>query len=230
MGAGSVLAQGAVRPVLTGPIILGDGNTLDFLRIAGTSGDAVDGEGQNGGTISNCEFANITAGGTGGDGIVGINIQGTWTVSGTTFTNLAGSAMGFSTEGTSVGTVNLSGNTMTANGGAGIILRSEGTSDLTAFVIENVFSGNNTVTGNAFELVCADDSAFCLDLEENTNDDVYRLLDGNSGTSVLSIEQFAANGLTTPKPAGAGNTGTVNDSTGIGGDTPTSINDGDCSL
>ena len=80
LGSGSVLAQGAPRPQLTGPVVLADGNTLDFLRIEGTNGDALDGNGQTGGTITNCEVANTMAGGNGGDGLSVLDCQGRWTV------------------------------------------------------------------------------------------------------------------------------------------------------
>ena len=90
-----------------------------------------------------------------------------------------------------------------------------------ASVVGNTFSGNNTVTGDAFEAVCTGNSTFCLDLENNTNDDDYRV--GEFSAGALSIEQFAA--LTTAQPAGAGNTGNVIDSsTG----TITDVTDGFC--
>ena len=67
LGSGSTLvnSQAVNRPQLTGPVVLADGNTLDFLRIEGTNGDALDGIGQTSGTVTNCEVANTLSGGTG---------------------------------------------------------------------------------------------------------------------------------------------------------------------
>jgi len=95
---------------------------------------------------------------------------------------------------------------------------SENTSDVRASVVGNTFQANNTVLGDAFELICSDSSSFCLDLENNINDNdansgngadgVYRV--GEFNTAALRIEQFGA--LTDPQPGGAGNTGIVDDS------------------
>ena len=81
LGSGSslIVPQGAVRPVLNGAgITLADGNTIDFIRIQGTPGDAIFGNGVNGATISNCEIANTT---NNGSGIQDDRATGTWTVS-----------------------------------------------------------------------------------------------------------------------------------------------------
>ena len=223
LGSGSTLItpQGVTRPVLTGPVVLADGNTLDFLRVDGTAGSAIDGIGQNGGTISNCEIANIT-GGTTVAGIAGDNTRGTWTVSGNTFINGSGAGVVFIASGTDSGTFIVTNNTMTNNGLGAIALVSQDTSNVKASVVGNTFSGNNTVTGNAFEVECRTNSTFCLDLENNTNDGIYSLFDSTVGTSTLSVEQLSV--LTTAQPTGAGNTGTLQ----LSGDTPVSINDGDC--
>ena len=97
--------------------------------------------------------------------------------------------------------------------------------------------GNNTVTGDAFEVEVLGTSTLCLDLENNIadldtnagngNDGVFSLFD-SVGASLLEIEQFAGGNLTNPQPGGAGNSGVIDDNTGIGGDLPTSVNDGDC--
>jgi hypothetical protein len=236
LGSGSVLAQGATRPQLTGPVVLADGNTLDFLRIEGTNASAVDGIGQDGGTVTNCEIANIT-GGLMVAGLAGDNTRGTWTVSGNTFANGSGVGVAFITRGTDTGTFTIDSNTMTSNGLGGILLVSEDTSDMAASVVGNVMRGNNTVTGDAFEVEVLDTSTFCLDLEtniadldtnpNNSDDGVFSLFDSPGG-SLLEVEQFAGGNLTNPQPGGAGNSGVIDDNTGIGGDLPTSVNDGAC--
>jgi hypothetical protein len=87
LGSGSVLAQGVVRPELTGPIVLADGNTLDFLRIEGTAGDAIDGDDQTSGTVTNCEIADTT---NVGSGVQARSVRGTWTIENNVMSNLAG--------------------------------------------------------------------------------------------------------------------------------------------
>jgi hypothetical protein len=218
LGSGSLLAQGVARPQLTGPVVLADGNTLDFLRIEGTSGNAVDADGQNGGTVTNCEFANTTAGGNGGSGVRGNDTQGTWTISNNDFNTLAGAAAVFQTINSNTATYIVSNNVVTGNGLGAVGFVSENTSDVRASVVGNTFQANNTVLGDAFELICSDSSSFCLDLENNINDNdansgngadgVYRV--GEFNTAALRIEQFGA--LTDPQPGGAGNTGIVDDS------------------
>jgi hypothetical protein len=218
LGSGSVLAQGATRPQLTGPVVMANGNTLDFLRIEGTNGDAVDAEGQDSGTVTNCEFANTMAGTNGGDGIDCQETSGNWTISNNTFTTLNGAAFGFATIGTSSATYVYNNNVATGNGLGGWVGISEDSSDVRASAVGNTFRGNNTIAGDAFELICSDNSSFCLDLENNiadtdTNpgngdDGVYRV--GEFNTADLQIEEFST--LTDPQPGGAGNSGTVNDS------------------
>ena len=224
LGSGSTLItpQGVTRPVLTGPVVLADGNTLDFLRVDGTAGNAVDADGQNGGTVTNCEFANTSAGTNSGTGVRGNNVQGTWTLFNNSFSSLAGSGIGLFAANADSAVFVVTNSSMMNNGLAAIVLSSSDTSNVKASVVGNTFSGNNTVTGNAFEVECRTNSTFCLDLENNTNDGIYSLFDSTVGTSTLSVEQLSV--LTTAQPTGAGNTGTLQ----LSGDTPVSINDGDC--
>ena len=118
-------------------------------------------------------------------------------------------------------------NNQISNASGAMVFVSGGNSDIKASIKGNTFTSSAGL-GNSFELTCGEDSTFCLDLENNTNDDVYALLDDNlfGATAVLSVEQL--NVLTDPQPGGAGNTGTVDDGTGIGGDMPTNVADGFC--
>jgi hypothetical protein len=236
LGSGSALvnAQGANRPQLTGPVVMADGNTLDFLRVEGTNGDAVDGNDQTGGVVSNCEFANTMAGSNGGDGLSGLNTQGIWTVSNNSFTDLAGAAVGFTPIGNS-GVFIVSNNVMTGNGASALLFGVDSTSQARASVVANVFRNNNQVSGFPFELVVEDSARFCLDIEDNINDSdsnpnntddgEYAFSNSDTG-SVLEVEQF--DDLTSPKPGGAGNTGSVFVDAGVGFSDPTMVDDGDC--
>ena len=229
LGEGSVLAQGAaVRPTLTGPVVMGDGCTVDFIRIDGTASNAIDGDGQNGGTVTNCEIANTTAVGAGG--IQAFNASGSWTVSNNAFSNTNSIGVDLRAEGNSTLTARVEENSMTNCGGA-LAFISEGTSTVNASVKGNDFLNSEGV-GSTFELTCAGDSNFCLDLENNANDvtagdgnGVYRLVE-SATPSELRVEQL--NDLTTAQPTGAGNTGTVSVATGTGFDPIADVADGTC--
>jgi hypothetical protein len=215
LGNGSGLAvnpQGVVRPVLTGPVVLADGNTLDFLRIAGTAGDAVDGNGQNGGTVTNCEIANTTANGEG----VGIEgSTGIWNVSNNTITNIVEIGVFVTTTGSSSLTVTINNNDITNCGLDAIGFSSLNTSQITAQVQGNTMTGN--VAGATFEAIALQASAICLDIENNTNDDVY--LFDRVASATLEVEQFAT-------PTIPSNTGTAQ--LAPLSDPVTAVNDGAC--
>lgn len=215
LGSGSVLAQGVVpRPVLTGPVVLADGNTLDFLRIDGTAGDAVDGNGQTGGIVTNCEIANTTANGR---GVAVMPGAGTWTIDSNTISNVTGLGVQLTTDNALQMTATVNNNTITGSGFNAIGLTSDNTSQLTIQV------NNNTMTGNAagvtFEALVGDTSTFCLDLENNTNDDVYQFSVQNTATA--NVEQFST-------LAAQQVSGTVQVSTGGFFANPTEVADGFC--
>jgi hypothetical protein len=200
LGSGSDLvnAQGAVRPVLTGPVILADGNTLDFLRIANSPGLGVDGEDQDGGTITNCEIVDPVD--------VGISLEpstGRWVVSDNSIF-LADAGVVVYGQGTGSGTYIITDNTITDSTFGAIAFVTEDSSDVLARISNNDLSGNGT--NATVELIVTNTSTFRLDLEDNTNDDVYSFFQANTGAS-LEVEQLST--LTQAKPTGAGNTGTV---------------------
>ena len=73
---------GGNRPVISGRIVLADGNTVDFLSIQDSADDAINGDNRNGGTVTNCQIAN-----SGGEGVQARPGTGTWTVTGNTITD-----------------------------------------------------------------------------------------------------------------------------------------------
>ena len=184
LGAGSALvtAQTTQRPILTGPVDMADGNTLDFLRIQGANGDAADGDGQNGGTVTNCEIVGATA-----RGVSAVPGTGDWTVTGNTITNSGSLGVRLNTAGTDKMRARVNNNTITGNRLNAIGYLSEGTSELVAQTRENTMTGNQA--GATFEAIAVENSVMCLDIERNTNDDVYRF--DRDATSVLRVEQFA---------------------------------------
>ena len=232
LGSGSVLAQGATRPQLTGPVVMADGNTLDFLRIEGTNDAAAECDDQNSGTVTNCEFANTT---NTGAGVGGLSVSGTWTITDNTFTSLNGTAIFLTSTMTDTSTIIIANNSMIDNDLAAVVISSEGGADLRASVVSNVFRNNNQTTGDAFEAFCGDvNSTLCLDLENNindadsnpnnTDDGVYRFSNGDDSGAVFSVEELVLG----PPASVPGNTGTIDIDMGAGFVDPTPVNDGDC--
>jgi hypothetical protein len=187
VGAGSVLAQGTgeARPTLTGPVDLADGNTLDFLRIAGTNGDAVVGSGQNGGTVTNCEIANAAGGFA--SGIVAEPGTGTWIITGNTISGTAGLGVVLQTNGAGEMTARVNDNTITGNALSAIGFTASGSSELVAQVHRNTMTGNQD--NFTFEAIAGDTAVMCLDIEDNANDDVYVFSVVDAGAT-LNVEQL----------------------------------------
>lgn len=211
LGEGSVLAQGtAVRPTLTGPVVLADGCTVDFVRVAGTTGSAIDAMGQNGGIVTNCEIANLT---NNGDGVCAEEVSGTWNISGNTITNADDIAIHLTTVSADSATATINSNTITGSGLVAIGFTSQSTSQLTAQVHDNILTGN--AVGATFECFAFSTAQVCLDIENNTNDDVYEFT--RTSTATLEVEEFAT-------PTFAGNTGTAFELL----EPVTVANDGDC--
>lgn len=187
LGSGSTLvnAQGVQRPVLTGPVVLADGNTLDYLRVQGTAGDAIDGDDQTNGTIRNCEVANTT---NLGSGIQARSVQGTWMVEGNTVTGVAGLGIDITvgTGDTATAFVNRNNVVRATTNGIGFL--SEGNGNLTVQVNNNVLTDNQD--GFSFEVITLDSSVMTLQLNGNQNDDVY-LFSRTDQPSAMRVENFA---------------------------------------
>ena len=210
---------GGVRPETTGPIILADGNTVDFFRVANAPGDAIDGNGQNSGTITNCEIDTTT---NDGDGVACDDASGTWNVSNNSVEGVDDIGIVFTASGTDTLTATINNNTVSNSGLGAIGLLSENTSQLSASVKNNQMS---VAGATQFEVIVADDSVTCLDIEDNTNDDVYAFFEEDT-PALLQIEQLST--LTDAQPGGAGNTGTVDITVGVGAENPTEVANGFC--
>lgn len=228
LGSGSTLvnAQGGTRPVLTGPVDLADGNTVDFLRIANSADDGVNGDGQEGGTITFCEIdrpADL--------GVSAIDVTGNWNISNNTISEagpmtVIGLGINFTTTDappnptTPTARVRINGNEITDCSNAAIGFTSEMTSECEAQVHDNVMTGNQS--GATLEVLATETAVFCLDLENNQNDDVYRF--GIVTGAVVNVEELVLN----PTPSIPSNTGTVNIVTGGGFTDPVPQMDGFC--
>lgn len=196
------------RPVLDNTITLADGNTVDFLRIANSPGAAIDGDDQNGGTITNCEIESAGSAAV-NEGFRARSATGRWVVTGNTISNVSGLGIDFRTDGAETLTALVNDNTITNSAFNGIGFVAEDTSQVRAQVTGNSLTGNGT--NATVEIIVTENSNFGLDLEDNQNDDVYSLYRENTG-AVFQVEQLST--LTASKPAGAGNTGTVDIASG----------------
>ena len=217
---------GGSRPVLGSTLTLANGNTVDFLEFRNITGRAIDANGVAAGTITN----NVIDTTTGTDGIDGtgtgislLDNSGTWTVTNNTITNADGISVAFRISGADSLRAYVNDNTITGNAGALVVLTQDTSQGLAQV-------HGNTMTGSGMEISINDASEFGLDLEDNITDGLYSLyLDAAfSTTNVFRVEQLTA--LTTAKPAGAGNTGTVDDNSGIGGKPLTDVPNGSLGL
>lgn len=183
------------RPVITGTVVLSDGNTLDFLRFQSVNGNAVDGDDQDGGIITNCEFADTT---NFGSGVRARSTTGTWIIEANTMSNLAGAGVELRADTGDNVVAQVNGNTITGNDFNAIGFVASGNSTMRIQANDNIMTGNGT--GGTFEVNVGDTADFVAQIVGNTNDDVYRL--GRVDlTSFLRIERFGQ--LTTLNSGGA---------------------------
>ena len=213
---------GGNRPVLSNTLTLANGNTVDFIEFDGVAGNAIVANGQTGGTITNSVFENITSTGSfTGAGVRLVDSLGTWNVENNTFTNNDGIAVAVQNEGTSSFTAYVNDNTFTTTNGAIGFLTADTSQGLAQV-------HGNTMTGSGMEIIAGDSSSFGLDLEDNTNDGTYLFRVSDVGPASLEVEQLSS--INTAKPAGAGNTGTFNISSGPGFVAPTEVANGSLGL
>lgn len=215
---------GGNRPVLSSTLTLANGNTVDFLEFRNITGRAIDANGVAAGTITNnvIDTTTGTAGASGtGTGILAFDSSGTWNISGNTIANTAGFAVSIELSGTNQIRAYVNDNTFTgANGAIGFL-----TADTSQGLAQ---VHGNTMTGSGMEIIAGDSSSFGLDLEDNTNDGTYLFRVSDVGPASLEVEQLSS--INTAKPAGAGNTGTFNISSGPGFVAPTEVANGSLGL
>ena len=189
LGSGSSLItpQGAVRPVLNGAgITLADGNTIDFIRIQGTPGDAIFGNGVNGATISNCELANTTGNGS---GVTDLSATGSWTISNNSIANMDSLGINMTAETGDNLTAVISDNTITEARAGAIGMTSSSNSFAKVQIVNNTLTGS-IIKGATVELISGNTANFCADIEANTNDDTYCFARVGSA-AVLQVEQLS---------------------------------------
>lgn len=173
------------RPVLTGQLTLGDGNTLDYLRFQDTNGNSVNGDDQDSGTIINCEFANTA---NAGNGLQAFSATGTWVVENNTMSNLAGIGVEIRTDSGDAVVAQVNGNTITGNAFNALGFLAAGNSTMRVQANDNVMTGNQA--GATFEVIAGDTSDTVFQISGNTNDDVYRFSRVDT-TSSVRVERLA---------------------------------------
>ena len=211
------------KPVLDNTITLANGNTVNAFRIANATDFGINGNNRNGGVITDCEITGIIR--TGANTGTGIHIapgSGSWSIEGNTILNAQGVGIIADAAGSGSAIYRINGNTITNSAFNGIGFVTEDASQVLAQVNGNTLTNNGT--NATIEILMGGSSTFGLDLEDNQNDDVYAFYLDPLSSAVLSVEQLTT--LTQPKPAGAGNTGTVDDGTAIGGLAPTEVPNG----
>ena len=220
LGSGSSLItpQGAVRPVLNGAgITLADGNTIDFIRIQGTPGDAIFGNGVNGATISNCEIADTT---NNGSGIEDDSASGSWLIKDNTLTGL--DSLGVNLTGSAGDNLILviSGNSITGLENGAVTLGALSNAVLRVQIVNNTLTGTIN-PGATVEFIASSTANFCADIEGNVNDDTYCFA-RTDASAVLEIEQLSQ--LTSINSGGA----VVDNNNGGGLFPATEVADGAC--
>lgn len=171
-----VAAQGVVRPTLSGPILMGDACTVRGLTIDGNS---VDGVGRVGGEISQCDIRNSSTYALELDGATG-----SWKVEDNILEDSAG-GVAATTQGSEELQLKMAFNTIRNNTFSAVLLTSDGSSNLKAALYNSVLSGHQA--GFTFEAEASSTSQMCLDLEQNENDDTYRL---TRNGALFQVEQF----------------------------------------
>ena len=213
-----LLELGSVRPAINGGgITLADGNTVDFIRIQGTPGDAISGNGVNGATMTNCEIANTIGNGS---GIEDPSATGAWTISSNSITNVDSLGINITSDTGDNLVLVISQNSITGSDAGALSLTASSNSFQSTQITDNILTGTVSAGGNV-ELTSIGNANFCLDVEGNTNDDVYCLARLGS-TPVLEIEQLSQ------LLAINNNIGTVENNNGAGVFPATEVSDGSC--
>ena len=203
-GFQNVTPQSSTRPVLGGNVDLANNNVIRGLSFQSTSGDAVNGDGSSGATISNCVFNNSS---NNGRAVSGEQASGNWVIVGNNINRMADAGIRLTSSGSGTLSVKIDGNTITNCQLSAISLLSEQSSSFTASVTNNVMGGNDP--GFTFDALTVGSSSFRLKLKGNTNDDVYLLstfqFAGTFGVENLATltQQNSSGTVTLDQPQGS---------------------------
>ncbi len=188
-------ASGTI-PVLTGTLSLADGNTVDFLSFLGTNGHAIDGDDQNGGTITSCQFSNI---GNIGSAISIQSVTGSWTIEDNLADDVTGIGIDATVEAGDVGVFRVNGNTIKNCDYAAVSFLAGDNGSMRTQLNNNTFTDN--ATNVTVEVIVADTADAAFQIVGNTNDDAYSLSLLDSPAADLRVERLGQ--LTTLNSGGA---------------------------
>ncbi len=182
---------GGLRPTFSGPIVLADGNTVDSVRVVRTSGIGIDGDGQNSGTITNCEVADTV----GGTGIQVRDMAGSWRIEDNSVQRAGGIGIDLDTQGDTVATVRVNRNTIADSTRFGLGMATFGSSQITVQANLNELLGNGLNLGpnsTGLGLLCAGEGSGTLNLQftGNLSDGVYGFAQASLGAT-LNVQNFA---------------------------------------
>ena len=174
------------RPILTGQVVLGDGNTLDYLSFQGVNGNVIDGDDQTDGTITNSEFFNTI---NFGSGIRARSATGDWTIEDNAMTGIVGLGVDLAADSGDAIVARVNGNTFTDGAASAVSVVAAGSGTMRLQLNDNVMTNNGT--NATVEVITGGPTAeFVAQIVGNTNDDVYRF-SRNDLTSNLRIERLA---------------------------------------
>ena len=196
----------ATRPRLAGPVFMANGCELRGFRIeANGQTSAVIGANQSAGIVNDCQLVNST-----GYAIDLLSAQGNWDLLRNTIENCGGGI-----------TADIGGNLALSllvtdsfirnNTQSAIRLHATASGDIITAIRDNLFNGNQV--GFTVDLRSAGNASFCLDLDDNQNNDEYRL---TRNGAIFQVEEVPNLGNI--------NTGTIT----VVADALQPLNDGDC--
>lgn len=176
-------------PVLSGPVVMGNGCTVAGVRVQDATGSAIVGDGRNGGTITNNQVENFATNGL-AIGVSLVGVSGNWTISNNVINRSGPTSIGcnVTTGGSDLARVVVNGNTFSNSTSSGLAYTAGANSTLNTQVVNNTFSGNQLSA--SFEVLVGDSAVFCLDITGNTNDGNYRFA-SVSAASTRNVEQLS---------------------------------------
>ena len=187
----AVNAQGFLLPTLSGPIILADDNTVDSVRVDGTAGIAIDGDGQDSGVVTNCQVVDTVD----GTGIQIRGVTGQWRIENNLLENIGGIGLDMDTQNDGTAAIRANHNIISECRNFGLGIAAFGQSELAVQANDNILYGNGRGLGpDEVDLgyLCGTTGTATLTVQliGNFNNGIYGFAQGGS-SSTLNVERFA---------------------------------------
>lgn len=177
---------------LSGTVTLADNNVVRGISFVDVNGDAINGDGSQGGVVSHCAFNGSTGGGR---AVSAEDARGSWTIVGNSISRMDDAGIRLTSAGSASLSARIADNAISNCRLSAISLLSENTSTFTTSVRNNTMSGNDL--DYTFDILALDGSTVRLDLEGNRNDGVYYLstLSFNGSFGVENLATLQARNL-----------------------------------